>query len=140
MSTATSDSAELKRRNVRNFFASVKFAIDGFLAALKHEPSFREDIVFVALLVPLAVILPVNAASTALMISTLFLIIIIELINSAIEWTIDYLRPEIHPLAKRIKDRASAAVFMAYVNCIFVWVILLWPSNAVWDRIAEWFV
>jgi len=140
VSTATSDSAELKRRNVRNFFASVKFAIDGFLAALKHEPSFREDIVFVALLVPLAVILPVNAASTALMISTLFLIIIIELINSAIEWTIDYLRPEIHPLAKRIKDRASAAVFMAYVNCIFVWVILLWPSNAVWDRIAEWFV
>ncbi len=140
MSTATSDSAELKRRNVRNFFASVKFAIDGFLAALKHEPSFREDIVFVALLVPLAVILPVNAASTALMISTLFLIIIIELINSAIEWTIDYLRPEIHPLAKRIKDMASAAVFMAYVNCIFVWVIMLWPSNAVWDRIAEWFV
>jgi diacylglycerol kinase (ATP) len=140
VSTATSDSAELKRRNVRNFFASVKFAIDGFLAALKHEPSFREDIVFVALLVPLAVILPVNAASTALMISTLFLIIIIELINSAIEWTIDYLRPEIHPLAKRIKDMASAAVFMAYVNCIFVWVIMLWPSNAVWDRIAEWFV
>lgn len=140
MSTATSDSAELKRRNVRNFCASVKFAIDGFLAALKHEPSFREDIIFVALLVPLAVILPVNAVSTALMISTLFLIIIIELINSAIEWTIDYLRPEIHPLAKRIKDMASAAVFMAYVNCIFVWVILLWPSNAVWDRIAEWFV
>lgn len=140
MSPATSDSAELKRRNVRNFFASIKFAIDGFLAALKHEPSFREDIIFVVLLVPLAVILPVNAVSTALMISSLFLIIITELINSAIEWTLDYLRPEIHPLAKRVKDMASAAVFMAYLNCILVWVILLWPSNAVWDRIAEWFV
>jgi diacylglycerol kinase (ATP) len=137
--SATPDPADLKRRNVRNFFASVKFAIDGFFAALKHEPSFREDIIFVVLLVPLAVILPVNAVSTALMISSLFLIIITELINSAIEWTIDYLRPEIHPLAKRVKDMASAAVFMAYVNCILVWVILLWPSNAVWDRIADWF-
>ncbi len=138
VTSANSDSGELKRRSVRNFFASVKFAIDGFFAALKHEPSFREDIIFVVLLVPLAIILPVNAVSTAVMISSLFLIIVVELINSAIEWTIDYLRPEIHPLAKRVKDMASAAVFMAYVNCIFVWVVLLWPSNGVWDRVEEW--
>ncbi len=129
---------ELKRRSLRNFIASVQYAIEGFLAALKHEPSFREDFVFVILLVPLAFILPVNAVSTAVMIASLLLIMIVELLNSAIEWTIDYLRPEIHPLAKRVKDMASAAVFVAYVNCIIVWVVLLWPSNAVWKRIAEW--
>ncbi|HEX2099520.1 MAG TPA: diacylglycerol kinase [Candidatus Synoicihabitans sp.] len=129
---------ELKRRSVRNFIASVRYAIEGFMAALKHEPSFREDFVFVILLVPLAVILPVNAVSTAVMISSLLLIMIVELLNSAIEWTIDYLRPEIHPLAKRVKDMASAAVFVAYVNCVIVWVVLLWPSNAVWQRIGDW--
>ncbi len=129
---------EPKRRNVRNFFASVRYAIEGFFAALKHEPSFREGLIFVLLLTPFTIILPINAVSTAMMLSTLILILIAEMINSAIEWTIDYLRPEQHPLAKRIKDMASAAVFLSYINCIIVWMIMLWPSNAVWDRIEHW--
>ena len=130
---------ETKRRNLRNFFASVRYAIEGFSAALKHEPSFREDLLFAILLIPFAVILPVNAVSTAILISSLFLIVIVELINSAIEWTIDYLRPELHPLAKRIKDMASAAVFLSFLNCITVWVIILWPSSGAWRRIGVWF-
>ena len=110
---------------------------------MKHEPSFREDIIFAILLTPFAIILPVNAVSTAVMIGSLFIILIVELLNSAIEWTIDYVRPEQHPLAKRIKDMASAAVFLSYLNCLAIWLILLWPSNAVWQRIealiSSWF-
>jgi diacylglycerol kinase (ATP) len=128
---------ESKKRSFRNFIASVRYSIDGFGAAFKHEPSFREDLLFAVLLVPLAIILPVNAVSTALMIASLILILIVELLNSAIEWIIDYLRPEKHPLAKRIKDMASAAVFLSYVNCIVVWAIMLWPSNTVWRRLVE---
>ncbi len=130
---------EIKRRTFRNFIASVQYSIEGFTAALKHEPSFREDLLFAALLVPFAVILPVNAVSTAVMVGSLFLIIIVELLNSAIEWVIDYLRPERHPLAKRIKDMASAAVFLSYLNCIAVWAILLWPGSGVWKRLSETF-
>ena len=126
---------EPKRRSFRNFIASIRYSIEGFFAALKHEPSFREDLIFAVLLVPLAIILPVNAVSTALMIASLILILIVELLNSSIEWVIDYLRPEQHPLAKRIKDMASAAVFLSYINCIVVWAIMLWPSNAVWRRL-----
>jgi diacylglycerol kinase (ATP) len=129
-------STEIKQRTFRNFIASVRYSIEGFGAALKHEPSFREDLLFAVLLVPLAIILPINAVSTALMIASLILILIVELLNSAIEWIIDYLRPERHPLAKRIKDMASAAVFLSYINCIVVWTIMLWPSNAVWRRIV----
>lgn len=129
--------SELKRRTFRNFFSSVRYAIDGFFAAIRHEPSFREDLLFVVLLTPLAIVLPVNAVSTAVMIMSLFLIIIVELLNSAIEWVIDYIRPERHPLAKRVKDMASAAVFLSYLNCIAVWVILLWPSNTVWEKTAN---
>jgi diacylglycerol kinase (ATP) len=130
---------ETKRRTFRNFVDSVRYSIDGFTAALRHEPSFREDLLFAILLVPFAIILPVNAVSTALMIASLFLIIIVELLNSAIEWVIDYLRPERHPLAKRIKDMASAAVFLSYLNCIAVWAIILWPSSGVWKRVGEFF-
>ncbi len=90
---------------------------------------------FALLLVPFAIILPVNAVSTAVMIASLILILIVELLNSAIEWVIDYIRPEQHPLAKRIKDMASAAVFLSYVNCVAIWVILLWPENSVWRRL-----
>jgi diacylglycerol kinase (ATP) len=133
----TSGEPLIKRRSFSNFFASVRYGIDGFLAAFKHEPSFREDLIFALLLVPLAIWLPVNAVSTAVMIASLILILIVELLNSAIEWVIDYIRPEIHPLAKRIKDMASAAVFLSYINCIVVWVILLWPDNAVWRRIGD---
>jgi diacylglycerol kinase (ATP) len=129
----------LKRRSVRNFFSSVKYSIEGFFAALKHEPSFREDILFAICLIPVAILLPLNAAATAIMIAALFLIIIVELLNSAIEWTIDYLRPEQHPVAKRIKDMASAAVFVSYINCVVVWGVLLWPSHAVWRYVARWF-
>lgn len=128
---------EPKQRSLRNFIASIRYSIEGFFAALKHEPSFREDLIFAVLLVPFAIILPVNAVSTALMIASLILILIVELLNSAIEWVIDYLRPERHPLAKRIKDMASAAVFLSYINCIVVWTILLWPSNAVWRRLLS---
>ena len=134
------EESELKQRNLRNFVASVRYSIDGFFAAIKHEPSFREDFIFVILLVPFAIILPVNAVSTAVMIASLLLIMIVELLNSAIEWTIDYLRPEIHPLAKRVKDMASAAVFVSYINCVVVWIVLLWPSNAVWRRIGDWLI
>ena len=130
------ETPERKRRSFRNFFSSVRYSIEGFFAAVQHEPSFREDLLFALLLVPFAIILPVNAVSTALMIASLILILIVELLNSAIEWVIDYLRPEQHPLAKRIKDMASAAVFLSYINCIVVWTIMLWPSNAVWRRLV----
>lgn len=125
---------ENKQRDFRNFFASVKYAVDGFWAAVRHEPSFREDLIFVLILTPFAVILPVNAVSTALMIAVLFLIVIAELLNSAIEWTIDDISLEKRPFAKRAKDMGSAAVFLAYINCIVVWGIILFSN---WDRIAK---
>lgn len=125
---------ESKRRDFRNFFASVRYAVEGFWAAVKHEPSFREDLIFVVILTPFAIILPVNAVSTAVMISALFLIVIAELLNSAVEWTIDDISLEKRPFAKRAKDMGSAAVFIAYINCVVVWGIILFSN---WNRIAQ---
>ncbi len=124
---------ENKRRDFRNFFQSVGFAVEGFWAALRHEPSFREDLLFVVFLTPFAIILPVNAVSTAVMILSLFLIVIMELVNSAIEWTIDDISLAKRPFAKRAKDMGSAAVFLAYLACLAVWAVILLAN---WDRIA----
>ena len=124
---APDEPTSLKRRSFRNFFSSLLFSVEGFTAALRFEPSFREDLIF-------AIILPVNAVSTAMMIAALFLIIIVELLNSAIEWTIDYISTEKHPLAKRAKDMASAAVFLSYLNCVVVWLIIIFAN---WHRIAK---
>jgi diacylglycerol kinase (ATP) len=123
---------ELKRRNFRNFIHSVQYAIEGFSAAVRHEPSFREDLIFVALLTPVAVILPVKAVCTAVMLASLFVIIIAELLNSAIEWTIDDISLEKRLFAKRAKDMGSAAVFLAYINCAVVWGVILFSN---WHRI-----
>lgn len=122
-----------KIRDFRNFFQSVGYAIEGFWAALKHEPSFREDLIFVVILTPFAIILPVNAVSTAVMIFSLFLIVIAELLNSAIEWTVDDISLAKRPFAKRAKDMGSAAVFLSYINCICVWGLILYSN---WSRIA----
>ena len=128
------ETSSFKRRNFRNFFSSLWFSLEGFFAALRLEPSFREDLIFAIILVPFAIILPVNAVSTAVMIAALFLIIIVELLNSAIEWTIDYISTEKHPLAKRAKDMASAAVFLSYLNCVVVWLIIILAN---WRRIMQ---
>ena len=122
----------LKRRDFRNFIHSVRYAVEGFWAAVQHEPSFREDLIFVALLTPVAVMLPVKAVSTAVMLASLFVIIIAELLNSAIEWTINDISLEKRPFAKRAKDMGSAAVFLAYINCAVVWGVILYSN---WHRI-----
>jgi len=125
---------ENKVRDFRNFIHSVRYAVEGFWAAVRHEPSFREDLIFVIILTPFAIILPVNAVSTAVMIMSLFLIVIAELLNSAIEWTIDDISLEKRLFAKRAKDMGSAAVFMAYINCVVVWGVILFSN---WERIAK---
>ena len=108
------------------------YSLSGFAEAWRHEPSFREDLWLVAFLTPLAIILPVNAVSTAVMITSMLLIVIAELLNSGIESTIDDISLEKRPLAKRAKDMASAAVFLAFINCIIVWTVIIIAN---WHRI-----
>jgi diacylglycerol kinase (ATP) len=62
---------------------------------------------------------------TGLMLGSLFIVLITELLNSAIEWTVDYVSQETHPFARRAKDMGSAAVFFALVNVLVVWVCVI---------------
>ena len=102
------------------------FSMDGFGSALKHESAFRQESLLAVILIPLSCFVPVGWAFHALMIASVLLILIVELLNSAVEAAIDYISRETHPLAKRAKDLGSAAVFLSLLSCGVVWACALW--------------
>ncbi|MEW5786256.1 MAG: diacylglycerol kinase [Pseudomonadota bacterium] len=101
------------------------YSLDGFAAAWKHEDAFRQEALLAMLMVPLAFLLADAALERALMIAVVLLVLIVELINSAIEATVDRISLENHQLAKRAKDIGSAAVLVSLSNVLVVWGLIL---------------
>jgi diacylglycerol kinase (ATP) len=101
------------------------YSVDGFKAAFQHENAFRQELLLTIICIPLAFVLEPSAVGRALMIAVLFLVLIVELINSAIEAAVDRISLEHHLLIKRAKDMGSAAVMLALVNAAMVWGLLL---------------
>ena len=101
------------------------YSLDGFRAAYKHEDAFRQEVLLAAILIPRALWLPVGYLGKALMIGSVLLVIIVELVNSAIEATVDRISLENHDLAKRAKDIGSSAVLVSLINLFVVWGLVL---------------
>lgn len=101
------------------------YTCDGLKAAFREDVAFRQEVYMAAVLVPAALWLTADGLSRALLIGSIFLILIFELVNSAIEAIVDRIGPEIHPLSKKAKDVGSAAVFVAFVNAAFTWFFIL---------------
>ncbi len=101
------------------------YSIAGFRAAYKHEDAFRQEVLLAIVLIPLALWLPVTMIAKALMIGSVLLVIIVELLNSAIEATVDRISLENHDLAKRAKDIGSSAVLVSLINVCVVWGLVL---------------
>lgn len=106
-------------------FNAFGYSLAGFRAAYKHEDAFRQEVLLAAILIPLAVWMPVGFLGKALMISSVLLVIMVELLNSAIEATVDRISLDNHDLAKRAKDIGSSAVLVSLVNVIVVWLLVL---------------
>jgi diacylglycerol kinase (ATP) len=101
------------------------WSLAGVAAAYKAEAAFRQEVALTAILIPIAIVLPVSGPGTALMVAVVLLVLIVELLNSAIESAVDRISVEHHPLAKQAKDIGSAAVFIALVNVVVVWLLVL---------------
>lgn len=101
------------------------YSVEGLRAAFRHEDAFRQEVALSLLLIPTAFFLPVSGTGKALMVASVLLVLIIELINSAIEATVDRISLDRHRLAKRAKDIGSAAVLVGLVNVILVWGLVL---------------
>ncbi|MBS0369300.1 MAG: diacylglycerol kinase [Proteobacteria bacterium] len=101
------------------------YSMAGLGAAYRNEDAFRQEVWLAVVLMPLALFLPASGIGKALMIASVLLVIIVELINSGLEATVDRISLEHHHLAKRAKDIGSAAVFVALVNVVAVWGLVL---------------
>jgi diacylglycerol kinase (ATP) len=101
------------------------YSINGTLAAFKHEDAFRQEVILSAILIPLALYLGQTGIEQALMIASIILVIIVELLNSSVEATVDRISVKRHKLAKRAKDIGSAAVFFSLINATVIWFLIL---------------
>ncbi len=113
------------KTGLRRVWNAFHYSLAGLRAAYQHEDAFRQETWLTLLLIPVALFLPASGIGHALMIGALLLVLIVELLNSAIEAAVDRISLENHRLAKRAKDIGSAAVLMALLNVIAVWACVL---------------
>lgn len=110
---------------LRRILSATRNSIAGFQAAIRHEDAFRQELILGAILVPAALFLGQTGVERALLVGSIFLVLIVELLNSAVEATVDRISFENHRLAKRAKDIGSAAVMLALATACAVWLLVL---------------
>ena len=119
--------AELKgKKGLRRLINALGYSRDGIAAAWRNEAAFRQEILLAAIALPLAFYLGKTGVERALMIGSVILILIVEILNSAVEAVVDKASPEKSELAKRAKDMGSAAVLLSLINAAAIWACLLW--------------
>ena len=101
------------------------YSFSGLAAAARHEDAFRQELILAAILVPFGLWLGASGVERAMLVGSVMLVLIVELLNSAVEATVDRVSLDDHSLAKRAKDIGSAAVMLALVNVAVVWFLIL---------------
>ena len=101
------------------------YSLAGFRAAWRYEDAFRIELRVAAIAIPVALWLPVGYIGKALLVASIILVLLVELLNTAIEATVDRISFEKHQLAKRAKDIASAAVLFSLINAAVIWGLIL---------------
>ncbi len=101
------------------------YSIEGIKAGW-GEAAFRTEIIITAFALPFAFIITQDTSERTILIGSLFLVLIVELLNTAVEVAINRISTEIHPLSKKAKDIASAAVFLSLANALIIWLVVLW--------------
>ena len=100
----------------------------GYKAGFKNEAAFREELFLGAIMLPTAVIFAESYLEMAVLIGSLFLVLMVELLNSGIEAIVDRVSDEHHELSGRAKDLGAAAVMTALINVIVIWAIIFVPK------------
>lgn len=113
------------KTGLRRIWNASHHSLAGLRAAYACESAFRQELLLAAILIPLSFFLPVTWLGRASMIASVLLVLIVELINSAIEAVVDRISLDRHPLSKRAKDIGSAAVFLALIDVPVVWGCVL---------------
>jgi len=110
---------------VRRIVRATGSSLAGLVTAVRHEAAFRQELASAVVLIPLGLILGGTGVERALLVGAVIVLLIVELLNSSVEAVVDRVSLERHPQSKRAKDLASAAVALAVVTLVVVWVLVL---------------
>ncbi len=113
------------KTGMRRLMNAMGYSWQGFRSAYRHEEAFRQEVLLAAVLVPVTFFFNVGGPARALMVGSVLLVLIVELLNSAVEAAVDRVSLENHRLAARAKDIGSAAVFLSLTNVAAVWGLVL---------------
>ena len=116
----------LKPTGLTRLFRAFGNSLKGFTGAFREEAAFRQELALAAVVIPLGIWLGRNGVERVLLIAPMFLVLIVELLNSAIEATVDRIGYERHTLSGLAKDIGSAAVLMSLLLLTVIWVLILW--------------
>ncbi len=106
----------------------------GVRHAVTNETAVRDELIALVVLVPISAILPVSTIEHLLLVLPLMLLVAVELLNSAVERTLDRISDEQHPLTGQAKDMASAAVFVVVLMAGLSWTVIAGPLLVAWIR------
>ena len=121
----TQESPFKGKTGIKRVLNAAGYSWAGLSAAFKHEDAFRQELFLALVLVPLAWFLGHTGIERALMVGAVLGVLIVELLNSAVEAAVDRISLEHHQLIKRAKDMGSAAVMIALINVVVVWALVL---------------
>lgn len=113
-------------KGIRRLFFASKYSLNGLYVSLKNESAFRQELFLLVVLFPLIFYFQISSIERALLASVLFIVLIVELLNTAVEVVVDRIGADYHELSGKAKDIASAAVFVSLINAMLVWMVILW--------------
>lgn len=119
-------SAFKSRSGLRRIAGAMRYSLAGLCSAWKHEHAFRQELCVIVPAIVVALLLPVTALEKLLLGATMVLVLVVELLNSAIEAVVDRVSLERHPLSKNAKDLGSAAVMLSVLLAAAAWAVVLW--------------
>jgi diacylglycerol kinase (ATP) len=111
---------------IRRVINAFGYSLQGIRAALQHESAFRQEVAMFFIMLPVAWWLGRTYIEWALLVGSMFVVLIVELLNSAIEAVVDRVSDDHSELAGRAKDMGSAAVLVSLLNVSFIWVMVAW--------------
>ena len=113
------------RGGPRRLINALRYSVQGLAAAFRHEAAFRQELLVILILMPFAFFVGQDAMQRTLLIGSMFLVLIVELLNSALEAVADTITTGYHPMIGRAKDLGSAAVMLSILASAALWIVLI---------------
>ncbi|HET7775831.1 MAG TPA: diacylglycerol kinase [Azospira sp.] len=115
------------KTGLERLWNALGYSRDGLKAAWQHEAAFREEVLLALVAVPLGLWLGKTGLEKAILAASILMVLVVELLNSAVEAVVDRVSAERHDLSKRAKDLGSAAVMLSLLATGLIWLLVLWP-------------